>query len=494
MQYVMLTGATGLLGRYLLRNLMLRGTSVAVLIRPTRIATARQRVESLLREIEDELQTALPRPMILSGDLNASGLKLSSDERTWAARNVRSILHNAASLSFESKGEGHEPWISNVGGTENILEFARQNNIRRFHHVSTAYVCGLRNGLCLETELDVGQSFGNDYERSKLRAESIVQNADWIDERTIYRPAIIVGDSKTAFSSTFHGFYTPLKIVSSVVNKLDLRQARPQSFVEVLGLAGHERKNLVPVDWVSETLVDLMLNPRAVGQTYHLAPRETVSVARLLEIMQKSIDKYSVDWSRLESPQSEVAHEWGDFLTMFVQQMETYRAYWRDDPTFDLTNTDALAGHLVCPTLDDATLMRLCEFAIQNKFWWSKGDRVEDSSPVRQWIDGLPTDPSEDSPQRSAECVSLQAVGPGGGHWTLRHDGENWWRCQEGGEPSTQATLAGTTSAFNHLLSAKESAETAVSSGRIVLLGPHASAMDLVKSLTGRSGANTYAR
>ena len=58
----------------------------------------------------------------------------------------------------------------------------------------------------LETELDVGQTPGNDYEHSKIEAERLVRAADWLDPPTIYRPSIIVGDSRTGYTATFHGF------------------------------------------------------------------------------------------------------------------------------------------------------------------------------------------------------------------------------------------------------------------------------------------------
>lgn len=484
-RYVMLTGATGLLGRYLLRNLLLRGTPVAVLIRPTKIASVRQRVESLLRDIESELAFALPRPVILSGDLNSEGLALSAEDRSWAGRNVGSILHNAASLSFESKGEGHEPWISNVGGTENVLEFARQLKIRCFHHVSTAYVSGLRTGRCLESELDVGQEFGNDYERSKLRSETMVRTADWLDQPTVYRPAIIVGDSRTGFSSTFHGFYTPLKIVSSVTGKMDLSHLPPQSFVEVLGLKGHEQKNLVPVDWVSEVLVDLMHNPKAQGDTYHLTPDKTVSIEKILEIIGLSLDARAADALALEQPSAAPMPEGIDFLSMFVQQMETYRAYWRDDPIFDLTNTQNLAGHLACPTLDDTTLLRLCKFAIDQRFWWSKGDRVEVLSTCRSWIEKLPEDTPEATANANTPTLNLRSLGAGGGDWVLRYNGSQWLRCQQGVTPQASVTVAGSDTALSELIRGGQPVDSALRSGSVVVLGAPAQGRELLHCLAG---------
>ena len=71
--------------------------------------------------------------------------------------------------------ETEEPYLSNLNGTRNVLEFCSKTDIREFHHVSTAYVCGTRRGRILESELDVGQEHGNDYEISKFESEQLVR-------------------------------------------------------------------------------------------------------------------------------------------------------------------------------------------------------------------------------------------------------------------------------------------------------------------------------
>jgi len=72
----------------------------------------------------------------------------------------------------------------------------------------------------LETELDVGQTPGNAYEQSKMEAEKLVRAAEWIDSPTIYRPSIIVGDSRTGYTTTFHGFYVMVKLAHTLVSRM----------------------------------------------------------------------------------------------------------------------------------------------------------------------------------------------------------------------------------------------------------------------------------
>jgi thioester reductase-like protein len=97
--------------------------------------------------------------------------------------------------------------LSNLTGTRNLLQLCRETGVRQFDHVSTAYVCGKRPGPVFERELDCGQTFRNDYERSKCEAEKLVRAAAHLDRVTVYRPAIIVGDSRTGYTTAYHGPY-----------------------------------------------------------------------------------------------------------------------------------------------------------------------------------------------------------------------------------------------------------------------------------------------
>jgi thioester reductase-like protein len=107
--------------------------------------------------------------------------------------------------------------LSNLGGTEQALKLCRTVGLREFHYVSTAYVCGQREGPIREDELDCGQEFRNDYEECKFQAEQLVRSADFLDDVTVYRPAIITGDSRSGFTSTYHGLYSYLHFPALVL-------------------------------------------------------------------------------------------------------------------------------------------------------------------------------------------------------------------------------------------------------------------------------------
>ena len=98
--YTLLTGATGLVGRYLVRDLLLNGHQLAVVVRPSRKADPRERMEQILQHWEEELGRSLPRPIVLSGDIAEPGFGLSDADREWVGSNVNCIMHSAAILEF----------------------------------------------------------------------------------------------------------------------------------------------------------------------------------------------------------------------------------------------------------------------------------------------------------------------------------------------------------------------------------------------------------
>ena len=201
--------------------------------------------------------------------------------------------------------------------------FAGITGIRKFHHVSTAYVCGLREGRVLESDLDVGQPLGNDYEKSKVQAEKLVQAADFLDQRTVYRPSIIVGDSHTGYTATFHGFYATLKLAHTLVSKVVLGATGGQPLMAALGLRGKERKNFVPVDWVSAVMTHILGQPQHHGKTYHLTTPKPMPIAEMTAVVQAAVETFSTLAD--ESDQLRCDGSW--FADTFRQQMDIYRAY-----------------------------------------------------------------------------------------------------------------------------------------------------------------------
>jgi thioester reductase-like protein len=360
---LLLTGATGLLGSYLIRDLALDGCNLAVLVRRERRASAAARVEAIVAFWEKLLGKRLPRPTVLEGDLNAPRCGLDAEALEWVRHHCDAVLHNAASLTFRGPDREQEPWKSNVHGTTNVLDVAREAGLRHFHHVSTAYVCGLRTGTVREDELDVGQEFGNDYERSKVEAEQLVRSADHLESATVLRPSIIVGDSRTGFTSTYHGFYVILRLGHTLIPHVPWGILSREAIVESFGTRDEDTKNLVPVDWVSAAIAHVVQTPAARGRTYHLTNPRPVRVETIARTVEEAVK------ASLPEPVASDKRQDGAWLAEnLIGQMDVYRTYLRDDPVFDRTNTAAVTAHLPCPELDAATLRRMADFAIARGF------------------------------------------------------------------------------------------------------------------------------
>ena len=368
MSHLLLTGATGLLGRYLMRDLMSKDVPLAVLVRKSRKHDPWERIEAAMRTWERELGREMPRPVVLSGDISGPDFSLAADELKWAQENCSGLIHNAASLSFVTTGRHAEPYRTNVDGTRHVLDFCKAAGIRKFFHVSTAYVAGMRSGRILETELNEGQEYANCYEESKVESEEMVRGCPDLDSVTVFRPAIIIGDSQTGITFTYHNLYVMLQIAYTLVNGMGepnftgLTSAQMVQF----NVDGSERKNLVPVDWVSEAMSRIMIDSALHGRTYHLTPRLSVNMRLVRDVFEEAVGFYGTGFYG-QGERRPSTHEAED---LFHQHMEVYQSYWRDDPEFDCTHTREALPDLPCPHVDRTMLLRLSKTAIANRFSW----------------------------------------------------------------------------------------------------------------------------
>ena len=257
-----------------------------------------------------------------------------------------------------------EPWLTNVTGTRNVLDLARETGIGHFHHVSTAYVCGLRGGVVREDELDVGQPFGNDYELSKVEAEKMVRSADHLASVTVYRPSIIVGDSRTGFTSTYHGFFAGLRLGHTLLTRVTIGSTSGPALLGLLGVNASDHKNFVPVDWVSQVIAQAVQTPEARGRTLHVTHPDPLPMLAVGRVIQEAVERYS----QAASPDDPDLCDERWFADNLRTQLDVYQSYFRNDPVFDRSNTEAIAGHIPCPPLDDATLLRMSKYAIETDF------------------------------------------------------------------------------------------------------------------------------
>ena len=419
---MLLTGGTGLVGQYLLKDFLASNTLLAVLVRPGKKLDARERIEATMQRWEKQLDRHLPRPVILVGNINEPMLGLSDNDQCWVANHCDSILHNAAILKFAGTDKGQEPWRTNYGGTENVLKFAAETSICHLHYVSTAYVCGVRDTVVMESDLDAGQAFRNDYEGSKFDAEKLVAEAEHFETKTIYRPAVIVGDSQTGFTSTYHGMFLYLRLLSTLI---PLQQKDENGIYQTpikLPMSGDEPRNLVPVDWVSSVICHLVKTKNAHGRTFHLVPDECSTTRMFIDACCEYFHSGGVEYMG----EGERIGDSG-FAKMFFQNARIYQDYETSDPHFDKTNLNKFAGHLECPVIDSEMIKRFITFG-ESDNW---GRFRQPKPPVEAWFGDQSQrmsallermfhgDLSDAAQPNSMVEIGVNVLGPGGGQWTL---------------------------------------------------------------------------
>jgi nucleoside-diphosphate-sugar epimerase len=353
----LLTGATGLLGRYLLRDLLLAGESVAVLVRPNALAPG-ARVEALLDLWSGNGHPDLPRPVVLAGDVSRPGLGLDARTRRDLAGRVDRVVHNAAIIRFHGGSRHGEPWRTNADGTAHVLDFCRELGVDDLHHVSTAYTCGDRGGTILEEELDAGQGFRNAYEQSKFEAERAVRRAGDVRHRTIYRPGVIAGDARTGYTSSFHGFFAYLRALSIMVAGIQPGANGVRRLPYSGRLPLDEPRNVVPVDWVSGVIVRLLGRPEARGRSYHLTPARPVTPREVIDHAASYYGSGRIEVVTPREPVDLLRH-----LAAAQRMLRGYESYGGTEARFDTRNLARFASDLPCPPLDEAVVHRYLAYA-----------------------------------------------------------------------------------------------------------------------------------
>jgi thioester reductase-like protein len=234
----------------------------------------------------------------------------------------------------------------NVDGTGNVLELcAEADKLERLNYVSTAYVAGVRKGVVYEHELALGQAFKNHYESTKFQAEVWVREAMDDVPTTIYRPAIVVGDSRTGETQKFDGPYYMLRVVA---------------FAESRGMPipqfGRSAApfNVVPVDFVVDALVAGSLSANAVGETLHLVDPEPVTASELLTLLAKEYAGREPSY-RLPSALVEASLRFEFVRNLFAGAPSESIRYLNHPVRFDTRRAgDLLAAQgLRCPRFDE---------------------------------------------------------------------------------------------------------------------------------------------
>ncbi|PTR31528.1 thioester reductase-like protein [Rhodococcus sp. OK519] len=255
------TGGTGFLGRHTIERLLERDPSaqVHVLVRPGSLS----KLERLARTWNSG-----DRVHALVGDLTEPGLGLEA-----APPAAEHVLHLGAIYDLTA---GEEQASTNIDGTRAVIDLAARVGAT-LHHVSSIAVAGDHRGRFTEDDFDLGQHFLTPYHRTKFEAERLVRTSDvpW----RVYRPAAVVGSSVTGEMDKIDGPYYLFPALAALAK---LPSALPVA-VPKLGYT-----NVVPVDFVSAAIVELMLRPGLDGRTFHLVSPDAQPVRAIYAALAKA--------------------------------------------------------------------------------------------------------------------------------------------------------------------------------------------------------------
>jgi thioester reductase-like protein len=480
---ILLTGATGLLGRYFLRDLLAAGQVVGILIRGRGGRTAAERADELFDFACQSAGRRLARPVMLEGDLTCPGLGLGTAERRWLATRGRALVHSAAYVSYQPTPDG-EPWETNVAGTRRLLELCRSLGLEEVHHLSTAFVCGDRRGLVREDELDCGGGSSNAYEQSKFAEEQMVRGFEGI-RATVYRPSVVVGDSQTGYTSTYHHFYRFLELavrLSTPPGSGSGGTRRRQRVPVRLPLTGEETQNLVPVDWVSGALVALLSRPQWHGRTFHLVAPEAVPVREVKAIVE---DLLHLEGVRLAGPDG--IPDPTPLEERVLEQFKDYWSYLHSDLRFDDTNKRRALPDLPPPRFDRGLVERLLAFAQEDR--WGRGQGRDDRPASTEepacadYLERVLPGQVPHLPLMQALpaglLLALDIRGPGGGAWTYRWSGAAGMEVRRGLDTDAAVVYRTDAMTFGRLIRGQETAQGAFFEGRIEIDGDMEKALKL---------------
>jgi thioester reductase-like protein len=263
------TGATGFIGRRLLERLLdKRQGKVYVLVRES----SRARLDDLIERWAVVVgASAADRVVPVVGDLRRPLLGVEQEQVAELRGKITHFFHLAAVYDMTAPAERNT--AVNVGGTTHAVELARAVDAKHLHHVSSIAVAGTYKGVFDEDMFDEGQRLPSPYHRTKFESERIVREQPYVPWR-VYRPGIVVGDSKTGEMDKVDGPYYFFKAIQR------MRHLLPE-WVPLVGLdLGHT--NVVPVDWVAGALEHIAHEPGLDGKAFHLTDPRPQRVDELI--------------------------------------------------------------------------------------------------------------------------------------------------------------------------------------------------------------------
>ena len=323
---ILVTGAAGLIGGEIASRLAARGHRVTGLVHRN-------------PDVRGNDGAAPALQAVLHGDVTQPGLGLAG-----VADDNDLLIHCAATTRFDLSDADYR--VTNVDGVANALAVARTGGMA-FLHVSTAYVCGRRDGPIGEGDPLPTTGFANGYEASKAAGEVLVAASGlrW----AIARPSVVVGDSKTGAIRTFDTIYAAFKLIA-------------EGRVRHMAATADATIDFVPIDHVTAGIVAMAEDMAgAAGGRYHLVSAHPVPVATFAA----AIGAYPQFSAPTLVPPEQFDSDALPPLErrLYARVAGLYSSYFQRDPRFDNVRFRALTG-LVCPPTGLPYLKRLIDHCI----------------------------------------------------------------------------------------------------------------------------------
>ncbi len=343
MSTIFLTGFPGFLGSALVERLLDRHPSevtITCLVQEKYRPLAQERADALTA-VQDDWHG---RVLLVNGDITTPDLGLDEAIYTTLQQETVEIYHLAAVYDL---GVGRELAVRvNVDGTVHMLDFAEQcPHLNRFQYVSTCYISGRHAGLFTEDHLVEGQTFNNFYEETKYLAEVEVQKRmDAGLPTTIYRPSIVIGDSKTGETQKYDGPYYIIRWI--------LRQ----SWMAIVPVAGNPRDyevNVVPRDYVIDALSYLSGAAHSLNKVYQICDPRPLTVDKMLDIIGEATDRSLL---RVPVPKAVAKGALDVSLVQRVMQIEPEAVEYFVQPTqyrCPQTVADLEGSGIICPPVPE---------------------------------------------------------------------------------------------------------------------------------------------
>ncbi len=359
---IFVTGSTGYLGSYLLAGLFTgHRDKLNLLVRARTEQEARERLWTSLQlhfEFPEFLEYLNTRVRIFRGDLTGERFGLSDDEYHALVDTTDSLIHCAASLNRKSEKQCLN---INLRGTLEVIQLARRaqnrNGLRRYSHVSTVAVAGKRRDEVVteDSAIDWARSDYDPYARTKKFCEHMANQLLPDVPKTIFRPAIVLGDSRRPETSQF-----------DMVQAFDVLARMP-----VLPLRPHDRIDIVPANYVGKAIVTIHQKEAPAHGIYHLSSgTESQTYAELTEaIAQAGGMRRPLFWPWLGTPFSRTVN-WaanrGGALGYGASLLKVFWPYLDWNTVFDNSRIVSEMGE--APAKFSTYAAPLLKFSRDNKF------------------------------------------------------------------------------------------------------------------------------